>query len=69
MGTHTFYIYLTKCDYPEGLKLVHIIYMLMLIVLFSNFYLKSYAKKTKQASAPPSSESEGSDPNTDKKHQ
>ena len=39
------YAYLTNCDYPEGLKIVHITYMLTLIVLFSNFYMKSYSKK------------------------
>lgn len=62
-GAHTCYIFVTKCDYPEGLKLVHIIYMLTLIVLFSNFYMKSYTKKP---SSQPSSEVGGA---VDKKHQ
>ena len=59
-----------KCDYPEGLKIVHMFYMLTLIILFSNFYVKSYTKKkTKQVSSPLLSERRGPDSDVDKKHQ
>ena len=41
------YVYLAKCDYPDGLKIVHIIYVHADTnsVLFSNFYVKSGTKK------------------------
>jgi len=68
MGGHTLYLYLTNCDYPSGLMITHIVYMLTLIVLFSNFYIKSYSKKTKQTS-PPASTSEVANSNIEKKHQ
>ena len=67
MGMHTFYIYLTECDYPNGLKVTHMVYMFTLILLFSNFYMKSYTKKSKPASPP--SGSGAPDPQADKKHQ
>ena len=70
MGGHTLHAYLTKCDYPDGLKIVHMTYMLTLIVLFSNFYVKSYTKeKTKHVPSPLPSESGGPDTDIDKKHQ
>ena len=68
MGSHTFYNFVTECNYPTFLKIVHMVYMITLIVLFSNFYIKSYTRKPKKISPPPSGTGEP-DSNVNKKRQ
>ena len=60
LASHTIiFMCLTNCDYPSGMKTVHVTYMLSLTVLFSNFYMQSYLKKGKKKStAEPSSGSD-----------
>ena len=46
LAAHTIiFLCLTDCDYPSGMKYVHITYMMTLTLLFSNFYVQSYLKK------------------------
>ena len=58
LAGHTIiFMCLTDCDYPSGMKTIHVTYMLSLTVLFSNFYIQSYLKKGKKNSSTPESSS------------
>lgn len=68
LAGHTFiFLCLTDCDYPSGMKYIHIIYMMTLTLLFSNFYVQSYLKKGKKNLL--KSENTGTDTNENKKLQ
>ena len=68
MGSHMFYIFMSECNYPTFLKIVHMVYMLTPIALFSNFYVKRYTRKPKKLSQLPS-ESGEPDSSVNKKQQ
>ena len=40
--THCTVNMFTDCDFPQGYNYAVFLYLLMLIVLFGNFYIKSY---------------------------
>ena len=49
LAGHTIiFLCLNDCDYPSGMKIIHITYMMTLTLLFSNFYVQSYLKKGKK---------------------
>ncbi|XP_078417083.1 ELOVL fatty acid elongase 8b isoform X3 [Cetorhinus maximus] len=50
IAVHTSYNLFTDCDFPDGFNLFVFIYIITIIILFSNFYYKTYIqKKTKKA--------------------
>ncbi|XP_076075641.1 very long chain fatty acid elongase 4-like [Mytilus galloprovincialis] len=45
---HSGYNLLSGCDFPQGFNIAVLIYSLTLILLFANFYYKSYVQKQKK---------------------
>ena len=46
MGVGIYSLYV-ECDYPRWMSWALILYMISFLVLFGNFYLQSYIKKSK----------------------
>ncbi|XP_060686501.1 elongation of very long chain fatty acids protein 4-like isoform X2 [Hemiscyllium ocellatum] len=45
IAVHTSYNLFTDCDFPDGFNLFVFIYIITIIILFSNFYYKTYIQK------------------------
>ncbi|XP_039591613.1 ELOVL fatty acid elongase 8b [Polypterus senegalus] len=48
IAAHTFYNLFSDCDYPDGFNLVVCLYIVSLILLFSNFYYRSYVRHNRK---------------------